>query len=264
MSNIFDNTGPCTVEEGFERHYAEQLRRGLPEKVVIAIDGLARSGKNTAGEEICKALNAVLVDSGRFYRAVTKACLNGNVNLESEEAIAQFCRSAVLDIRTREEKGQATEVEVAVNGCWFSKEELSLLGLEVSKVARVGAVREIVNEALHKSERWGRVVMLGRDIGSVVCPNTPFKFFLYASEEVREQRQLASNGKLGAVERDLMDQQHLQANKAASKINTGSVPPDRVRFKILFDLWVSLLMKAERRPTQAVNGGARKRKRLST
>lgn len=142
MSNTFNNTGPGSIEESFERHYAEQLRRGLPRKVVVAIDGWARSGKNTAGEEVCKALNGVLVDSGRFYRAVTKACLNGNVNLESEEAVSQFCRSAVLDIRTREEKGQATEVEVAVNGCWFTQEELSPLNLEVSKVARVRLPRE--------------------------------------------------------------------------------------------------------------------------
>lgn len=233
--------------QSLERHYSEQLRRGLPRKMVVAIDGWAHSGKNTAGEEICKALNAVLVDSGRFYRAVTKACIKVRVNLENEEEVSQFCRSAVLDIRTRREKGQAAEIEVAVNGYWFTKEELSPLNLEVSKVARVRAVREIVNEALHKSERWGRVVMLGRDIGSVVCPKTPFKFFLYASEEVREQRHFASNGQLGAVERDLMDQQHLQVCKGASKINTGLFPPHRVRYAILFDLWVKLLLETERR-----------------
>lgn len=261
MSNTLDN-----VEQSFERHYAEQLCRGLPRKVVIAIDGLARSGKNTAGEEICKVLNGVLVDSGRFYRAVTKACLNENVNLESEEAVSQFCQSAVLDIRTREEKGQATEVEVAVNGCWFTKEELSPLNLEVSKVARVRAVRDTVNEALHKSESMGRVVMLGRDIGSVVCPKTPFKFFLYASEEVREQRQIASNGKLGAVERDLMDQQHLPASEGASKINTELFPPHRVRYAILFDLWVKLLMKMDRRRPvgHSVARGGGRRKDLKT
>lgn len=76
MSNTFDDTGSGSVEQIFERQYAEHLRLWLPRKMVVAIDGWARSGKNTAGEEVCKALNGVLVDSGRFYRAVTKACLN--------------------------------------------------------------------------------------------------------------------------------------------------------------------------------------------
>ena len=243
----FDNTGPGGEELDFERKIVEQLRLWLPRIMVVAIDGWARSGKNTAGETICKALNGVLVDSGRFYRAATKACMNGNVNLESEDAVSQFCQSAVLDIRLRRESGQATEVEIAVNGCWFTKEELSPLNLEVSKVARVRTVRDTVNEALHKTERKGRVVMLGRDIGSVVCPKTPFKFFLYAPEEVREQRHLASNGKPGAIERDLMDQEHVQASENAQKINTGLFPPHQVRYIILFDLWVWLLSQVDHR-----------------
>jgi len=142
----------------------------LPAKMVVAIDGWAHSGKNTAGELVAEAIGGVLVDSGRFYRALTKSCLDASVNLDDASLVAQYCWSAPMDIRMRREGGLVDVAQVAIYGRWFTHNELKAVGEFTSKVARVPQVRQIVNRALRLCSQQGRVVMLGRDIGSVVCP----------------------------------------------------------------------------------------------
>src|SRR5438876_2377342 len=70
----------------------------LPNKMIIAIDGWAQTGKNTSGELVAEHLGAVLVDSGRFYRALTKACLDSQENLGDGEAVAAWCKDVALDV----------------------------------------------------------------------------------------------------------------------------------------------------------------------
>src|SRR5207248_2152686 len=127
------------------------------------------------------------------------------VNLSDSEAVAVWCKDVALDVRLAREGGRVEEAQVAVNGCWFAKEELKLLGLQVPLVAAVPMVRNLVNATLRMCECYGRVVMLGRDIGGAVFPETPYKFFLDATEEVREQRHIKSTKSSGAKKRDLYD-----------------------------------------------------------
>src|ERR1043166_1086882 len=140
----------------------------LPSKMVIAIDGWAQTGKNTCGALIGEHLGAVLVDSGRFYRALTAACLSAGININNSEAVVRWCKSVALDVRLARETGNVEEAQVAVNGHWFAQAELKSLGLQVSVVAAVPSVRELVNSTLRMCESYGRIVMLGRDIGTEV------------------------------------------------------------------------------------------------
>jgi cytidylate kinase len=209
----------------------------LPAKMIVAIDGWAQTGKNTSGELVAEHLGAVLVDSGRFYRALTKGCLESKVNLSNPEAVTAWCRDTALDVRLAPEGGKVQEAQVAVNGRWFSKEELKLLGLQVPLVAAVPMVRHLVNTTLRMCECYGRVVLLGRDIGGVVFPETPYKFFLDATEEVREQRHIKSTKSSGATKRDLCDASRVIFTDDSLMIDTSTLNPAEVSGMILVDVF---------------------------
>lgn len=205
----------------------------LPKQMIVAIDGWAQTGKNTSGELVAEAIDGVLVDSGRFYRAMTQACLNAGVDLSNSAAVIRFCRETTIEVRMVRDGGKVDEALVGVNGEWFDKAELQRVGAETPKVARLPEVRDVVNAALRLCAGHGRVVMLGRDIGGVVFPETPFKYFLDASEEIREQRHLRSTQTQGAVQRDRQDQKQTAFAVDALLIDTGKLEPAEVRAVII-------------------------------
>lgn len=208
----------------------------LPKQMIVAIDGWAQTGKNTSGELVAEAIDGVLVDSGRFYRAVTQACLNAAVDLDNPAAVINFCRERPIEVRMGRDGGKVDEALVGVNGAWFGKADLQHVGAETPKVARLPEVREKVNATLRLCAGRGRVVMLGRDMGGVVFPETPFKYFLDASEEIREQRHLCSTQTQGAVKRDRQDQKQTTLVADALLIDTGKLTPEEVRAVILRSL----------------------------
>lgn len=209
----------------------------VPATMVIAIDGWAQTGKNTTGALVAEYLGGVLVDSGRFYRAATLACIEANVDIYNRDAVTGWLKTVTVDVRLAREDGKVDEAQVAMNGKWFTKEELKDLGLQVSAVAAVPAAREMVNERLRACESLGRVVMLGRDIGGHVFPQTPYKFFLDATEEVREQRHFKSTKKLGAVKRDIYDANNVMFTEDSLLIDTSRLEPEKVCGIILVEVF---------------------------
>lgn len=224
--NSADMFPPTSKELRIHRHE-------LPKHMIVAIDGWAQTGKNTSGELVAEAIDGVLVDSGRFYRAITQACLNAAVDLNNPAAVIKFCRETNIEVRMSRDGGKVDEALVGVNGKWFGKAELQRVGAETPKVARRPEVREVVNAALRLCVGYGRVVMLGRDMGGVVFPETPFKYFLDASEEIREQRHLCSTQTQGAVKRDRQDQKQTAFAVDALLIDTGKLEPAEVRAVII-------------------------------
>lgn len=200
----------------------------LPGAMIIAIDGWAQSGKNSTGEKVAEYLGGVLVDSGRFYRAITKACLDSGVDIGNGDEVVALVRKATLDVRMARTIGVVDEAQVAVNGHWFTKEELKPVGLQTSFVAAVPEVRDVVNSALRMFESYGRVVMLGRDIGGTVFPATPYKFFLDATEEVREQRHMKSANTHGAKQRDIYDASRVVFTESSLLIDTSKLSVEEV------------------------------------
>ena len=209
----------------------------VPDKLVIAIDGWAQTGKNTTGALVAEYLGGVLVDSGRFYRALTLGCMEAGLQPFDQPAVAEWCKLAVIDVRLAKEDGTVPEAQVAVNGRCFTKAELAHLGLRVCAVASIPEVRAIVKACLRDCESLGRVVMLGRDIGGEIFPETPFKFFLNATEEVREQRHFQSTGEMGSVKRDLYDASNVMFSEDALMIDTSRITPEKVCGLILVEVF---------------------------
>lgn len=199
----------------------QQLRATLPQQMLVAIDGRAQSGKNTVGALVAEEIDAVLVDSGRFYRALTMACIATGVNLDVQTEVTRFCCSALIEVRFCKESGPVPEAQVAVNGRWFPKEELNLLGVEVCEVSKLELVRARINETLRFCADDGRVVMLGRDIAAKVFPATQFAFFLDAPKQVRERRQQSSRGWTDATARDQRDAHCISIRRGTTVIDTS-------------------------------------------
>lgn len=169
---------------------------------IVAIDGPAASGKSTVARRIAAELGIVFVSSGGMYRAFTWHVL--------KEGIDPSETSTVLDLlgRTQFECGEEDGVgTIAVDGRLLTASEISseAVNANVSTVAAIPEVRErLVAEQRAYAERRG-VVMEGRDIGSVVFPDTPYKFYIDASPEVREQRRRAEGIEDSIAARDKID-----------------------------------------------------------
>lgn len=154
---------------------------------VVAIDGPAASGKSSVARELARRLGFVYVNSGAIYRALTWHVLGRGVSTENAERVAQLIGAVQLhcDIADKESRVSINDVDptdhlrdVTVND-------------EVSRVSSFQPVRDVVNRQLHKCARENDVVVEGRDIGSVVFPETPYKFYIDASPEVRSRRRAA-------------------------------------------------------------------------
>ncbi|MGB9753219.1 MAG: (d)CMP kinase [Roseiflexus castenholzii] len=156
---------------------------------VITIDGPAGAGKSTLGELLARRLGYLFFDTGVMYRALAWAVLHGAIDPEDGEAVTVLARD--LDIQVLP-PGDATDgrlYTVLVNGVDVTW-ELRHPDVEriVSITARHPAVRTVMRERQRAIGSRGRVVMVGRDIGSIVMPDAPLKIYLDASIDERARR----------------------------------------------------------------------------
>lgn len=185
--------------------------------LIIAIDGPAASGKSTVAKRVAAALGIVFVNSGAMYRAFTWWVLQNEIDPADTPAVLALLARTVFDCG--EEGGIGT---VAVGGVPMTRTELAATEVNagVSVIAAIPEVRErLVAEQRRYTETRG-VVMEGRDIGSVVFPDTPHKFYIDASPEVREQRRRAEGIADSIAQRDRID-----SNRKASPL---VIPDDAV------------------------------------
>jgi CMP/dCMP kinase len=170
--------------------------------LIVAIDGPAASGKSTVAKRVAAELGCVFVNSGGMYRAFTWWVLQNGIAPEDIAAVLDLLAST--DFSCGEENGMGT---ITVGGTRMTRAELASteVNANVSVVAAIPEVRErLVAEQRHYAECTG-VVMEGRDIGSVVFPATPFKFYIDASPEVREQRRRSEGITDSIANRDRID-----------------------------------------------------------
>lgn len=147
--------------------------------MIVAIDGPAGSGKSAVGSRVAAALGLPFLDSGLLYRAVACAAVDHGIDLEDEEALTRLAHSVTLHI-----DGRTVEIDhTDLTGRVYAPE----LSEGASRVGRVAGVRLALVAQLRRMGRGG-VVMAGRDIGTVVFPDSPHKFFLTASVEERTKR----------------------------------------------------------------------------
>jgi cytidylate kinase len=176
--------------------------------IVIAIDGPAASGKSSVATRLARRLGFAHVNSGAMYRAVTWEILRQQIDASHPESIEAAVKRMSVDSGFTE----AGESFIRINS---EMPDLELQTLEVnqnvSPVAAVPAVRQLVNSQLRTLAEKRPIVSEGRDIGSVVFPDTPHKFYLDASPEVRRQRRAAQGLHDSIEKRDKLDSSRANA-----------------------------------------------------
>lgn len=169
---------------------------------VITIDGPAASGKSSVARILAQRLGYIYVNTGNMYRAMTWAVLQTGIDPNDADTVRTTAEGILIESPVAE--GQT---QVSVNGRLLSAEDLNSdpVNRGVSLVARVPEVRARLVADQRALSSLGPLVMEGRDIGSVVFPESPLKFYIDASEEVRAARRQAQGHTDQVAERDRLD-----------------------------------------------------------
>jgi len=179
----------------------------VTERLVIAVDGPAGSGKSTAARGAARALGLRYLDTGAMYRALTWWLLKRGLDTTDPATVARHATEPVIEIGTDPDSPAITVDGVDVSGPIRTRE----VSNAVSAVASVPQVREhliaMQREIIARNAgQDGGIVAEGRDIGTVVAPQAPVKVFLTASEDARADRRSADlavdPGATAAVTRD--------------------------------------------------------------
>jgi len=160
----------------------------MPKPSIIAIDGPAASGKSTLGFRLAEALGYLFFDTGVMYRAVTWAVIERQMNAKDEAAVTTLAEQVVIDVRPPSASdGRACDVLIdGSDATWeVRKPEVEAY---VSVVAAYPGVRKALSAQQRRIGLRGQVVMVGRDIGTVVLPEADLKIYLDASAEIRAKR----------------------------------------------------------------------------
>lgn len=169
---------------------------------VITIDGPAASGKSSVARIVAQRRGAIYVNTGNMYRAMTWAVLQTGIDPNDQDAVRKAAEGIVIESPIVD--GQT---QVCVQGRLLTAEDLNSdpVNRGVSLVARVPEVRARLVADQRALAALGPLVMEGRDIGSVVFPESPLKFYIDASEEVRASRRRAQGHTDQVAERDRLD-----------------------------------------------------------
>lgn len=155
---------------------------------VITIDGPAASGKSTLGKSLAETLGYLYFDTGVMYRAVTLAALQRGISIDDEAVITALAENLHIDVRPPSvSDGRAYDV-------WVDGEDVTWpirrpdVEANVSEVSAHPGVRCALTAQQRRISLRGRVVMVGRDIGTVVVPEAALKIYLDASADERARR----------------------------------------------------------------------------
>jgi len=206
------------------------------EGIVIAIDGPAASGKSTVARDLTQSLNFVHVNSGAIYRAVTRAVLDAGIDPADAPAVGALLPRLRIECGQREGEGT-----VEINGVDLSARlHEPAVNAAVSPIARIPAVRAALFPLLRHYSRIANIVMEGRDIGSAIFPETPYKYYVDASPEVRARRRAAQGFTDSVADRDRQDSTRtvapLQQAEGALVIDSSDLTVEKVVALIVADL----------------------------
>ncbi len=160
----------------------------MPTPKIIAIDGPAASGKSTIAEKLAAELGYLYFDTGVMYRAVTLAALRELQSVQDEQAVSELAQRVQIDVLPPSVKdGRLFDVLLdSEDVTWAIRQ--SDVDRNVSQVSAYPVVRQAMTEQQRRIGQRGSVVMVGRDIGTVVFPDAELKIYLDASVEERARR----------------------------------------------------------------------------
>jgi len=156
----------------------------------IAIDGPAASGKSTVGRALANRLHYLFLDTGVMYRAVTWIALKSQVPISNEAAVSRLAHEVSIEIvpPTIRDGRQNTVTVDGLDVTWSLR--APEIDSNVSQVSAYAGVREALTAQQKKIGARGHVVMVGRDIGTVVLPQADLKIYLTATLAERAKRRL--------------------------------------------------------------------------
>ncbi len=153
-------------------------------KLVIAIDGPVSAGKSTIADEVARRLGVLHLDTGAMYRALGLKALRNTTDLRNDGSVRELLEHTEIAILFRDGR-QVTLLDGEDVSTSIRTQEV---GMAASDVSKLSAVRDYMVEMQRKLVQDQGMVLDGRDIGTRVLPDAPFKFFLTASSEERARR----------------------------------------------------------------------------
>ena len=214
---------------------------------IIAIDGPAASGKTTIANQLAEKWGYLFFDTGVMYRAVTWLALHKKISTKDEESVTDLADRIKIDVAppSRDDGREYDVIADGIDVTW--KIRMKKVDSRVSRVSAYPGVRKALTEQQRRIGLIGKVIMVGRDIGTVVLPEADLKIYLDASVEERAHRrykQRVDRGEdvdLGMIlkklkKRDKIDSTRevapLRAAEDAVLINTDSLSIGEVVSKI--------------------------------
>lgn len=215
--------------------------------IVVAIDGPSASGKSTVSKKVALDLRFTYVDSGALYRGMTWKALREGVEVRHADAVVELMQRMRVDFFV-DNRVVLFTIDGEDPGLQLRSEPVRE---SVSDIAAMPEVRTFIVEKLRGMVQFGNIVMEGRDIGTVVFPMTPLKFYLDAHPEERARRRAEEQARLeGAADvdqvldsltrRDLKDSTRktapLQIALGARVIDTTAMSIDEVAAHIVAEV----------------------------
>ena len=215
---------------------------------VIAIDGPAASGKSTLGLRLANMLGYLFFDTGVMYRAVTWLALQRGIDVRDEAALTALAEKTQIDVAPAS-KSDGRTCDVLVDGQDITWEiRRRKVESNVSRVSAYRGVRSALSQQQRRIGQRGRIVMVGRDIGTVVLPEADLKIYLDATAEQRARRRFDEIIARGAqadyneilakvIERDRIDSTRdvapLKAAEDAIVLDSDKLTADEVLEQVL-------------------------------
>ncbi|HAL15290.1 MAG TPA: (d)CMP kinase [Anaerolineaceae bacterium] len=173
---------------------------------IIAIDGPAASGKSTLGERLAQRIGYLFFDTGILYRAVTWAALQKLGRVDQEDEVSALSEEVNIDVRPPSIT-DGRSADVCINGVDITWDiRSSDVDANVSQVSAYPRVRQAMTRLQRRIGQRGGVVMVGRDIGTVVFPEAELKIYLVATVEERARRryhELTARGEIAEYDQIL-------------------------------------------------------------
>ena len=206
----------------FTVHWPRTERCGLPRSSIIAIDGPLAAGKTAVGALLALRLGYRFIDTGVMYRAITWAVLRDKVDPAEESNVTALAQHSEIEVTGSD---SLASPRIKVDGQDVTG-ELRTREVEqgVSRISRFIGVREAMVARQQALARQGKIIMAGRDIGTVVLPNADLKIFLTASAEERARRRFRDMGQQGQslelnrVMEDLLHRDKLDTERTNSPL----------------------------------------------
>ena len=154
---------------------------------IVAVDGPSASGKSTVSRRTAQAVGFIYVDSGALYRGITWKCVKEGIDVKDSQAVTNLLIRMNMELVLKD-----NAVGYRIDGEDPGQEiRAEPVRERVADIAAQQSVRVYIVEKLRLMTKFGSLVMEGRDIGTIVFPDTPFKYYLDADPEERARRRAA-------------------------------------------------------------------------